>query len=273
MPKKSWHQNFKINSNYYLYFFSIQYLPNKINNQKCYICITYSKIWVLNWFFWWNDGKFDWIEYPLVFSSNKRKTRLHSGVEIFFTFHFVQHNMQPQLCSLSGKWNMAILKIYFRLLQTKLSPGETFSSTGWNSHWRNHLLTMNAEKHSQRKDLRKNYENLLKFSQQWENIQKLKSIHCRITFLNNIFGHLELFSGLITQNLISHWNTDMLIHLPFRFHLSSFFSSFNFLFRGGDWSCCMQMIWFWWQKQRSCWWKSCVNGRRVWNWRVLEWTL
>ena len=30
------------------------------------------------------------------------------------------------------------------------------------------------------------------------------------------------------------------------------------------------MILFWLQKQRSCWWKSCINVRGVWNWRVLN---
>ena len=32
-----------------------------MNNPKCLICISYSEIWILNWFFWLNDGKIDWI--------------------------------------------------------------------------------------------------------------------------------------------------------------------------------------------------------------------
>ena len=30
------------------------------------------------------------------------------------------------------------------------------------------------------------------------------------------------------------------------------------------------MILYWLQKQRICWWKSCGDGRRAWNWRVWE---
>ena len=89
---------------------------------------------------------------------------------------------------------------------------------------------MNAEKHFQRKDSEKNLWNSTKAFTAMRKIH-CKIIHCKITFFN-IFGHLALFPGLITRNSISDWYMDMLIHLPFRFHSSSYRSLFNFLFWG-----------------------------------------
>ena len=37
------------------------------------------------------------------------------------------------------------------------------------------------------------------------------------------------------------------------------------------WSCCLQMILFWLQEQKNCWWKSYGNWKRAWKWRVWEW--
>ena len=170
----------------------------------------------------WIDS-FDWMMPKLTeldVVCNKMKTLLF-GVEIFFVFNFVRHNKLRILIVMLFVWRMEHCYSEDLFSDYKLSTGKTFSSNGWISHGRNHLLVMNAEKNIfKEKNRRKNYETLLTFSQRWENIH-CKIIHRKITFFNNIFGHLELFSGLTTRNSISDWFTDMLIHLPFRFHSSS----------------------------------------------------
>ena len=114
----------------------------------------------------------------------------------------------------------------------ELSSSKIFSSNGWKFTRKKPSACHECRKtFSKKKSWEKNYETLLKFSQRWENIH-CKIFHHKITLFNNIFGHLALFSGLITWNLISDWYMDMLIHLPFRFHSSSLSLIIQLLFRG-----------------------------------------
>ena len=146
-----------------------------MNNPKCLICISYSEIWILNWFFRLNDGKIDWIGCRLQQNENSSAFWRWNIFRFPFCSDIIKYEFLVMFF-LSGKWNIVILK---------LSPGRTISSNGWILHGKHHLHAC----HECRKNIfkeknprKKLWNSILKFSQRWENI------HCKITFCNNTFG-------------------------------------------------------------------------------------
>ena len=181
-----------------------------MNNPKCLICISYFEIWILNWFFWLNDGKIDWIGCRLQQNENSSAFWRWN----IFRFPFCSDIINYGFLVMFFVWKM-------EHCYSETPPGRTFSSNGWISHGRHHLHACECRKNIFKEITQeKNYETLLKFSQRWENIH-CKIIHRKITFCNNTFGTIWNFWNYFldwshgTRFRIDTWTCSFTFHFVF----------------------------------------------------------
>ena len=176
-----------------------------MNNPKCLICISYSEIWILNRFFWLNDGKIDWIGCRLQQNENSSAFWRWNIFRFPFCSDIMKYGFLVMFFFLSGKWNIVILK---------LSPGRTISSNGWISHGRHHLHAC----HECRKNIFKEKNPRKKLWDSTKIFTAMRKHSLQDNFCNNTFGtiwnyFLDWPHG--TRFRIDTWTCSFTFHFVF----------------------------------------------------------